>query len=235
MDCSYDPRQLKHELNVGTNWEWNIFIERRFFNFLFFSLSLLEVGKYLFQISSRAFRVSDSVDWKKFTLRRKQGTFHWFIFWMFGSFISLLLRKKIVCLETVNIKGKWKTNQKNNNNNIFFFFFLRASTESINLESMKIEELAKYICRKKISKILANTIEMKTYHGSERRKKTILNISNSIDHVRGSTRSSMIGFSLPVLRIILTINFRAKYISLYIYIVKHRARAPVFFPKFRDV
>lgn len=211
----------------------NEIFSSRFFNFLFLSLSLLEVGKYLFQISSRAFRVLD-VDWKKFTLRRKQGTFHWFIFWVFGRFISLLLRKKIVCLETVNIKGKWKTNQKNNNNNIFFFFFFARARNRLILNRWKLKNWRSTFVEKKYRRYW-RTIEMKTYHGSERRKKTILNISNSIDHVRGSTRSSMIGFSLPVLRIILTINFRAKYISLYIYIVKHRARAPVFFPKFRDV
>lgn len=181
---------------------------------------MLEAGKYLFQIFFRVFEFRvvsiGKVHEKLRRTQRKQRTtsnvslIHFLGVWCWVFYISIV--KKENCLfGTVNIKGKWKTNQKNNNDNIFFFFFF-APAKSINLESMKIEELAKYICQKNIEDIGVR-LKWKLIT-VQREGKTILNISNSIDHVRGSTRSSMIGFSLPVLRIILTINFRAKYISI---------------------
>lgn len=179
---------------------------------------MLEAGKYLFQIFFRVFEFRvvsiGKVHEKLRRTQRKQRTtsnvslIHFLGVWCWVFYISIV--KKENCLfGTVNIKGKWKTNQKNNNDNIFFFC---ARAKSINLESMKIEELAKYICQKNIEDIGVR-LKWKLIT-VQREGKTILNISNSIDHVRGSTRSSMIGFSLPVLRIILTINFRAKYISI---------------------
>lgn len=132
--------------------------EEILFYFLFFHV---EIWKIIF-FSSFRISFSSTIATQKFTLRLTRQTtneqrFHWFIFWVFGwVFYNISIVKKENCLfGTVNIKGKWKTNQKNNNDNIFLFFFFARARNRLIFESMKIEELAKYNLSKKISKILA--------------------------------------------------------------------------------
>lgn len=129
--------------------------------FLFFFFFVLEAGKYLFQIFFRVFEFRvvsiGKVHEKLRRTQRKQRTtsnvslIHFLSVWCWVFYISIV--KKENCLfGTVNIKGKWKTNQKNNNDNIFFFF-LRPRNRLI-LNRWKLKNWRSTFV-KKISKILA--------------------------------------------------------------------------------
>lgn len=132
---------------------------------LIFFLFFFCVGSWKISFSNffSSFRISSRVDWKSSrkvetntteTTRTTSNVslIHFLGVWCWVFYISIV--KKENCLfGTVNIKGKWKTNQKNNNDNIFFFFFLRPRNRLI-LNRWKLKNWRSTFV-KKISKILA--------------------------------------------------------------------------------
>lgn len=142
----------------------------------FFSLSLFwKLESIFFKFLPELFEfrivsIGKSSGWDE--NKEQQATFHRFIFWVFGRFISLLLRKKIVCLETVNIKGKWKTNQKNNNNNIFFFFFFCARARNrLILNRWKLKNWRSTFVEKKYRRYWRIRLKWKLITGQREGKK----------------------------------------------------------------
>lgn len=135
-----------------------IFIERRFFNFFsFFFLFCIGSWKIsFFQISFRIFEFRYVVVGKVHVETKTTSNvslIHFLGVWCWVFYISIV--KKENCLfGTVNIKGKWKTNQKNNDDNIFSFFFFARARNRLILNRWELKNWRSTFVEK-ISKILA--------------------------------------------------------------------------------